>query len=149
MTVNLESHTLNCIASLWKEQKHTDVTFLVGDIKERVCAHRAILASHSSYFKSLLYGDMLEAEKDEIVLFDVPQPRLFVSLMGYAYTGQLHILKEVHVLCTYMYYVCVYLCVCKVPIHSVSVRQSTIFLWSYFFLCRIYLKSWHWPIGLL
>ena len=96
MHVDLKDHAHNQVISLWRDQKHTDVTFLVGAERKRVDAHRTILACQSCYFQSLLFGEMLEAGSDEIALLDISQPRLFVSLVEYVYTGELHILKQVH-----------------------------------------------------
>lgn len=89
--MDLLSHVNSRIVSLWKEKKHTDVTFLVGEGKKRVLTHRAILACQSDYFDTLLFGDMLEASKDEIALDDVALPECFDLLVNYAYTGQLEI----------------------------------------------------------
>ena len=91
VTVDLREHTHGHIVTLWKEQRHTDVVFLVGEEKRRVCAHRAILACQSDYFETLLFGEMLEAKKEEIALVDIAHPDLFVSLVEYAYTGKLEI----------------------------------------------------------
>ena len=52
--------------------------------------NRIILAAHSEYFDSLLYGDSLkEAEADnDIVLNDV-SPANFQLLLKYSYTGRI------------------------------------------------------------
>ena len=85
------SYVHSKIVSLWKEEKHTDVTFVVGEGKKRVLAHRAILACQSNYFESLLFGDMVEAGKEMIALEDVTDPDRFILVVNYAYTGQLEI----------------------------------------------------------
>ena len=80
------------ITELWKSKRHTDVTFLIqGD---RVSSHRIILASQSLYFDRLLFGDMREAQEDEIKLNDVESLKAFQLLIQYAYSGCMKIQNE-------------------------------------------------------
>ena len=90
-SVNIDQpeHMTSGITSLWKNEQHTDVTFLVQGT--RIAAHRIILASQSKYFDRLLYGEMGEAHEDEIQLSDVESLEAFHLLMQYAYSGCLKI----------------------------------------------------------
>lgn len=62
---------------------YSDVIFTVK--KEKISAHRNILAMRSSYFRALLYGGLSETTKHDIDL-KVPL-EAFKALLKYMYTG--------------------------------------------------------------
>eukprot|EP01084_Bolivina_argentea_P217875 369846_1 len=52
--------------------------------------HRAVMASVSKYFLSLLYGEYLESKQNRIELLDVPHDT-FEAIIQYAYTGSIYV----------------------------------------------------------
>ncbi|CAI8010682.1 BTB/POZ domain-containing protein 9, partial [Geodia barretti] len=86
VSVSLPQELHAALAHIWEEQKFTDVDFLVSG--QVVPAHKAVLASQSQYFESMLYGSMREAAMDEVELKDVPVPA-FRKVLQFAYTGSL------------------------------------------------------------
>ena len=87
MSVNLPQELVAALSRIWEDQKFTDVDFLLGS--EVIPAHKAVLAAHSPYFESMLYGSMREASMREIVLEGVPVTA-FRKVLQFAYTGSLH-----------------------------------------------------------
>ena len=53
---SIEKHTFN--------KELSDVCFLVGDDRERVYAHRFLLAIESDVFKTMFYGNLKEKQID-------------------------------------------------------------------------------------
>ena len=94
---------LSSLREMFENELYTDVTFHVGEGLQ-VRAHRNILASQSTYFQCLLYGDMKEKGESDIVLEDVPADA-FRELLRFMYSGsvaylplstamQLHLLAD-------------------------------------------------------
>ena len=54
--------------------------------RQKVHAHRVVLASQSEYFECLLYGPMKEGRASEITLEETPVDA-FRELLKYAYSG--------------------------------------------------------------
>ena len=84
VSVSLPQELHAALAHIWEEQKFTDVDFLISG--QVVPAHKAVLASQSQYFESMLYGSMKEAAMNEVELKDVPVPA-FRKVLQFAYTG--------------------------------------------------------------
>uniref|UniRef100_A0A182YNJ8 BTB/POZ domain-containing protein 9 n=1 Tax=Anopheles stephensi TaxID=30069 RepID=A0A182YNJ8_ANOST len=86
------------MAQLCMSPDYSDVTFIVE--KQRIPAHRVILAARSEYFRALLYGGMQETRQDEITLH-IPLTA-FKSLLKYIYSGSMSLvhMKEEHLLDT-------------------------------------------------
>ena len=83
---DLAKHICTRLGGLWNSKKHTDVTLLVG--VNRVPVHRVILASQSSYFDRLFFGDnVCEEQQKEINIDDVDNFNVFKLLLEYAYSG--------------------------------------------------------------
>uniref|UniRef100_A0A0D9X5J9 BTB domain-containing protein n=1 Tax=Leersia perrieri TaxID=77586 RepID=A0A0D9X5J9_9ORYZ len=68
------------------EEEGADVTFIVG--KEKIAAHKIILATRSSVFKAELYGQMKEKRARSITVEDM-QPDVFRDLLHFIYTDSL------------------------------------------------------------
>ena len=64
--------------------KHADVTFLVG--KEKIKAHKAILAAQSNYFDKMFDSGMRECAKNEVEIHDA-EPSEFKELLRFLYSG--------------------------------------------------------------
>ena len=59
-------------------------------------AHRAVLASCSSYFRSMFTTSMIEKEKDIIEIKDIPKDGLD-SILKFVYTNNINITsKNIH-----------------------------------------------------
>ena len=97
VSVSLPQELHAALAHIWEEQKFTDVDFLVSG--QVVPAHKAVLASQSQYFESMLYGSMREAAMDEVELKDVPVPA-FRKVLQFAYTGSLDMENVALQVCT-------------------------------------------------
>ncbi|XP_052893491.1 BTB/POZ domain-containing protein 9 [Anopheles moucheti] len=83
--IDLTSRFSEQMAQLCMSPDYSDVTFIVE--KQRIPAHRVILAARSEYFRALLYGGMQETKQDEIIL-RIPQ-MAFKSLLKYIYSGNI------------------------------------------------------------
>ncbi|KAG0515535.1 hypothetical protein BDA96_10G287100 [Sorghum bicolor] len=68
---------------LWRNQKGTDVTFLVSG--EPIAAHKCVLAARSPYFMAELFGDMKEKASQHVEIEDM-RPEVFRALMQFIYT---------------------------------------------------------------
>lgn len=73
------------IGNLCLSEAYADVYFQVEN--ERIPGHKAILASRSDYFRALLFGNMSESSKNEIVLPDLSS-RSFKVLLTFVYSGK-------------------------------------------------------------
>ncbi|GAA5904309.1 uncharacterized protein JCM6883_006443 [Sporobolomyces salmoneus] len=78
----------------WRSKLFADVDIVLespdGTLSTPFSAHRAILASRSSYFKSLLLGDYSDSRLDRFTLPSPPfTPPSLVFVLGYMYTGTL------------------------------------------------------------
>lgn len=73
------------IENLCLSETFADVHFQVGD--ERIPGHKAILATRSDYFRALLFGNLSESSKNEIVLPDV-SVGFFKVLLTFIYSGK-------------------------------------------------------------
>ena len=96
-TVKLDIHHVGVpgvgLLKLFETQAHTDVAFLVSG-KQRVRAHRVVLASQSGYFECLLFGPMKEGSAAEIQLEETPA-EAFRELLKFAYSGSVSTLNLV------------------------------------------------------
>ena len=70
--------------TLYCKQDLSDVTLIVG--KEKLKAHRLVLAAHSDVVKGMLYGDLKEG-KEEVITLQGTDGVSFRSLLEYCYTG--------------------------------------------------------------
>ncbi|EAL41978.2 AGAP006712-PA [Anopheles gambiae str. PEST] len=90
--IDHSDQVLVSLGELCISDDYSDVTFVVE--KERISAHRAILAVRCEYFRALLYGGLEESKQSEITL-DVSSTA-FKHLLRYIYTGSLE-LKDMEV----------------------------------------------------
>ncbi|XP_050437812.1 BTB/POZ domain-containing protein 9-like [Adelges cooleyi] len=81
------------ISTLRLNDRYSDVVLIVDG--ERLHAHRAILASRSTYFSKLFFGGFEETDKPEVELGDISLT-FFKIILEYIYTGQidLSVLKD-------------------------------------------------------
>ncbi|XP_050073004.1 BTB/POZ domain-containing protein 9 [Anopheles maculipalpis] len=96
--IDLTARFSKQMAQLCMSPDYSDVMFIVE--KQRIPAHRVILAARSEYFRALLYGGMQETKQDEITLH-IPLTA-FKSLLKYIYSGSMSLvnMKEEHLLDT-------------------------------------------------
>jgi BTB/POZ domain-containing protein 9 len=77
------------IASLLFSEKRSDVHFLLGredESKQKIPAHRAILAARSEIFAKLFYGPWSEANSGDDIVIDDVDPKAFRALISAIYT---------------------------------------------------------------
>ncbi|KAJ3647100.1 hypothetical protein Zmor_024641 [Zophobas morio] len=92
VTITDTTKLLRDVASLYLNQKFSDVTLLVDD--QKLYAHKVILAVRSGYFESLLYEDPGNTKQAEITITGVTFDTLR-SLLKYIYTGTMTISSDV------------------------------------------------------
>lgn len=79
-------HVSGDLFDLFKSGEHSDVVFVVNST--RFSAHRVILAARCTYFKVLLFGEMMEAHSGaEIPVYDTTSDA-FHALLEYIYSGR-------------------------------------------------------------
>ncbi|KAJ3647096.1 hypothetical protein Zmor_024638 [Zophobas morio] len=89
VTITDTTKLLGDVASLYLNQKFSDITLLVDD--QKLYAHKVILAVRSEYFESLLYED---PQNTKITITGVPFDALR-TLLKYIYTGTITISSDV------------------------------------------------------
>ena len=71
--------------NLYKDGTMSDVTFIIGSEQKEFKANKAFLAAHSSVFKAMLFGQMMESQlNSEIEIIDI-EPKAFESVLKYCY----------------------------------------------------------------
>ncbi|GJN36693.1 hypothetical protein PR202_gb25576 [Eleusine coracana subsp. coracana] len=73
-------------AKLLVEEESADVTFSVG--REKIPAHKIVLATRSPVFKAELYGQTKERRPHDVTVDDM-QPQVFKALLRFIYTDSL------------------------------------------------------------
>lgn len=75
----------------WRSKLYADVSIVLEGVPgEPFAAHRAILASRSPYFHSLLFGNYSDSDADVFTLPSPPfTPASTTFVLGYLYTGTL------------------------------------------------------------
>jgi len=74
-----------------------DVTFIVGEEREEIHAHRLILANRSEYFNAMLNSSFREGQAGAKIELPHVQPFVFSAILKYLYTTSLKI-DEAHAL---------------------------------------------------
>ncbi|KAJ3647109.1 hypothetical protein Zmor_024646 [Zophobas morio] len=92
VTVTDTTKLLGDVASLYQNQKFSDIILLVDD--QKLYAHKVILAVRSKYFESLFYEDSHNTNQAEITITSVTFDALR-SLLKYIYTGTITISSDV------------------------------------------------------
>ena len=84
-----ETRTLTKISTYFRQGFLCDVIFVCGQgqAKQRIAAHRLVVATLSDYFRAMFESNMLEAKQREIVINDV-DPEALERLIQYAYEGK-------------------------------------------------------------
>ena len=82
-------HIAGDLLDLYKSKEHTDVTFIVNDV--RFPAHKVVLAARCTYFRILFFGEMKEARlgPDGEIPFTDTTSEAFGLLLEYIYSGKL------------------------------------------------------------
>ncbi|XP_039267725.2 BTB/POZ domain-containing protein 19-like [Styela clava] len=71
------------------QKDFSDITFVVGSLKQTIAAHRCILAARSEVFRSMFVQQSIHATGDQevpYVLADV-RPEVFLTTLDYMYTN--------------------------------------------------------------
>ncbi|OWF53341.1 BTB/POZ domain-containing protein 6-like [Mizuhopecten yessoensis] len=79
---------VECLNHLFTSGIACDVTFLVGESKHRIPAHKTILISRSPVFYAMFEGNL--AEKGEIAIPDIEQ-EVFTMFLWYLYTDTIEL----------------------------------------------------------
>ncbi|XP_019559006.3 kelch repeat and BTB domain-containing protein 4 isoform X1 [Aedes albopictus] len=80
------------VKDLFNDPTHSDISIVVDQDKEipdgtvAIPAHRLVLATMSDYFRTMLYGNFIEAKKSEIRLHGVPYST-FQQCLRFMYFG--------------------------------------------------------------
>ena len=77
----------NHLSQLVNSEQMSDVTFIVGQEKQMIFAHRVILAARSPVFAAMLYGGLRESHEREILVPNI-RPAVFRSMLEYIYGGK-------------------------------------------------------------
>lgn len=87
---NHATRTVSKISSYLRQGFLCDVVFICGNgqIKQRIAAHRLVVATLSDYFRAMFESNMLETKQREIVINDI-DPDALEKLILYAYEGKL------------------------------------------------------------
>ena len=81
------STVLENFASLLENPAHADVTFLVGEEKKEIQAHKGILSVRSPYFGAMLRpGGMSESSQEAIEIRD-HSSKIFTLMLEFLYSG--------------------------------------------------------------
>ncbi|XP_021342323.1 BTB/POZ domain-containing protein 6-like [Mizuhopecten yessoensis] len=79
---------VECLNHLFTSGIACDVTFLVGENKYRIPAHKTILISRSPVFYAMFEGNL--AEKGEVSILDIEQ-EVFTMFLRYLYTDTIEL----------------------------------------------------------
>ncbi len=90
------SRTVSKISAYLRQGFLCDVVFICGQgqIKQRISAHRLVVATLSDYFRAMFESNMLETKQREIVINDI-DPDALEKLILYAYEGTLILNKKI------------------------------------------------------
>jgi kelch-like protein 1/4/5 len=88
------SRTVSKISTYLRQGFLCDVIFICGNghIKQRIAAHRLVVATLSDYFRAMFESNMLETKQREIVINDI-DPDALEKLILYAYEGKFILIK--------------------------------------------------------
>jgi hypothetical protein len=92
--LNIEIFTQQ-IGSLLHSKDHYDVTFLVGDAKKEVFAHKSILSVRSEYFCAMFrHRNICESEEEALIEIPDQEHGIFILMFEYLYTNSIKDLDE-------------------------------------------------------
>ncbi|KAJ8304379.1 hypothetical protein KUTeg_017962 [Tegillarca granosa] len=83
-----EMTVIECNKFMLENQINSDVTFIVGNDRKPIKAHKYVLGSRNSVFTAMLFGTL--AENGEIIIPDI-EPSVFCSLLDFFYTDQMEV----------------------------------------------------------
>ena len=90
----------NLCSNLTNNARLDNVTFIVGPAKEKIAGNRTVFALQSSVFEAMLFGNMIEAKSNEIVIDDVT-PAAFKFLKDLFYRNEKPL--NVNIVCDVLY----------------------------------------------
>jgi hypothetical protein len=73
--------------SLLETGNHSDLTFIVGEEKFEIYAHRAVLSARSQYFHAMLREDNRMKESSEGIVRTAHEPKEFRRMLEFLYTN--------------------------------------------------------------
>lgn len=83
------SRTVSKISAYLRQGFLCDVVFICGhgQMKQRIAAHRLVVATLSDYFRAMFESNMVETKQREVVINDI-EPDALEKLILYAYEGK-------------------------------------------------------------
>ena len=82
----------NLLSNLFDNSQLDNVTFIVGPDKEKIPGNRTVFALQSPVLQAMLFGNMIEAKSDEIVISDItPQSFKFLKDLFYGNEKDLNV----------------------------------------------------------
>ncbi|CAF1283252.1 unnamed protein product [Adineta ricciae] len=89
------ARTVSKISSYLRQGFLCDVVFICGhgQVKQRINAHRLVVATLSDYFRAMFESNMLETKQREIMINDI-DPDALEKLILYAYEGRLELHQD-------------------------------------------------------
>ncbi|XP_065075329.1 BTB/POZ domain-containing protein 3-like [Ochlerotatus camptorhynchus] len=79
--------------SLINNKFQSDVTFLVGEKRMPIYAHKLLLIISSEYFNAMFNGNFKESNSEEIEVSDV-EPDIFLEILRFIYCGKVRLTIE-------------------------------------------------------
>ncbi|XP_053693058.1 BTB/POZ domain-containing protein 1-like isoform X1 [Sabethes cyaneus] len=79
--------------SLINNQFQSDVTFLVGEKRKPIYAHKLLLIIASEYFNAMFNGNFKESSSNEIELLDM-EADIFLEILRFIYCGKVRMTVE-------------------------------------------------------
>ncbi|EAT38331.1 AAEL009769-PA [Aedes aegypti] len=79
--------------SLINNKFQSDVTFLVGEKRQPIYAHKLLLIIASEYFNAMFNGNFKESTSGEIEVSDV-EPDIFLEILRFIYCGKVRLTIE-------------------------------------------------------
>lgn len=77
------------LAKLMHDESSCDVTFIVGEERERIRAHKLILGARSDVFLTMFNSPMRQGQEEGMEVVQDTQPEVFRALLHFVYTGEL------------------------------------------------------------
>eukprot|EP01084_Bolivina_argentea_P061344 112099_1 len=86
-TATIQSQQRDALAKALNDQKHADVTFVIGTEKTEYNTNRFLLSLISPVFDAMLYGHMKESKSNSDVIIPDVEPQIFECILNYSYAN--------------------------------------------------------------
>ena len=79
--------------NLVNNEFQSDVTFVVGEQKTKIHAHKLLLMLHSEYFYAMFNGNFKETNEKEVDAMDI-EPEIFLEILKFIYCGEVDLAPD-------------------------------------------------------